>query len=105
MARYLAGRAKKDRGRTKARTDYTAPDPTARMGSDFAEEEFLLIDLKTAYSCHLLLTSPSIPQVPMEVPYPLLGIFLYYVSCPTSLSVGESSSAPVLLSLGPSNKS
>lgn len=54
MARYLAGRAKKDRGRTKARTDYTAPDPTARMGRDFApfrgEEEFLLLDLKRAYS-------------------------------------------------------
>ena len=32
MARYLAGRAKKDRVRTKARTDYTAPDPMAPMG-------------------------------------------------------------------------
>ncbi|KAG8369579.1 hypothetical protein BUALT_Bualt14G0028000 [Buddleja alternifolia] len=66
MARYLAGRAKKDRGRTKARTYYTALDPTARMGRDFApfrgEEEFLLLDLKRAYSCHLLLTRPSIPQ-------------------------------------------
>lgn len=100
---------------------------TPRQGRDFApfrgEEEFLLLDLKRAYSILSVafenslfmpsLANTSIPQVPMEVPCPLLGIFLYYImfhvrksySCPTSLSVGESTSAPVLLSLGPSNKS
>lgn len=50
--------------------------------------------LKTAYSCHLLLTSPSIPQVPIEVPCFLLGIFLYYVSCPQIVFMSD---LPLLL--------
>lgn len=42
---YIEGRySTREKGRTKARTDYTAPDPTARMGRvTFRGEEELLL--------------------------------------------------------------